>query len=80
MTELFHIPETPSPRLRWMQEHDVKTIPGAWDSFTERERWAAYAGSIDDMPELYYGDTADDAITEFAKANNIRLWNEEGVR
>ena len=76
MNELFKIPETLSPRLQWMRDHDVKTIPDAWDSFYERERWAAYTGTIADMPELYYGDTEDEAIVDLAKKNNLKLCNE----
>lgn len=71
-----NLPETPSPRILWMRKHDVKVVPEVWDEFNDRERWAAYTGLIDDLPELHFGDTADDAIVEFAKKNNLKLWNE----
>ena len=73
---LFDMPETPSPRLQWMREHDLKTLPNIWDEFEDRERWAAYTGTIDDFPELHFGDTEDEAIVAFAKKQNLKLWNE----
>jgi hypothetical protein len=73
MTELFDIPETPSPRLRWMQRHHLTVEP-----ITEENsnRYAARHG----MTIIGKGSTEDEALTAAAKSLNIRLWNEEGVR
>ena len=82
MTELFNLPETPSPRLAWMRKH------GVWI----RENREINPG--DESPEtgetIYpfkafgnqfvgYGNTEDEAIADFAKRAGVRLWNEVGV-
>jgi hypothetical protein len=73
MTELFDIPETPSPRLRWMKRHHLAIEP-----ITEENgnRYAARHG----MAVICKGATEDEALTAAAKSLSIRLWNEEGAK
>ena len=68
-----------SPRLRWMEKHDVKTNEYKQSTPTP---WSAWSGNLmlainRDM--VYFGSTEDDAITAWAKANHVRLWNEESI-
>ena len=76
--------ETPSPRRKWLQDHDVHTFetPGL-----DAEAWSAWIGDLDDAvsmggdnPEAggyAKGDTEEDAIVALATARKIPLWNEE---
>ena len=87
MSDLFDIPETLSPRLRWMQAHGVKTLlmrddPEMW--FPDMP-WVAFTGEFDqDDPEWVdkmtsdfgVGASEDDAIIAWAIANKHKLWNE----
>lgn len=85
---LFDVPETPSPRLAWIRRHGVVTYfspiePAVW--------YAGFAGgSIRDAAAWFiaeqerngdlligFGTTEDEAITQAAIKNGIRLWNEE---
>ena len=58
-----------SPRLRWMERHGVTTrCSGTF--------W--FAGKGEPIQgQLGCGKTEDEAITAWAKANGVRLWNEE---
>jgi hypothetical protein len=76
MTELFDIPETPSPRLRWMQRHHLTVESITGEGADNGNRYAARHG----MTVIGKGATEDEALTAAAKSLNIRLWNEEGVR
>jgi len=65
MGSLFNIPETKSPRLRWMERYHITVkIKG--------DKYEAYHG----MDRVATGPTEDDAITAAAKSLNIKLWNE----
>jgi hypothetical protein len=67
--ELFQIPETLSPRLRWMREHQVTTTKEAEPS---GDLWTAWV-----FPDTSgYGATEDDALADLAKKLSIPLWNE----
>ena len=74
MTELFDIPETPSPRMRWMQRHHLTV-----SRKHEEENTYSFV-AIHGMTIIGKGATEDEALTAAAKSLNIRLWNEEGVR
>jgi hypothetical protein len=73
MTELFDIPETKSPRLIWLEKHQIVTLRGKPDS------WAAWVKGKNIRPNCSYGygETEDDAITSLAIKLGLRLWNEE---
>ena len=83
MSELFTIPETPSPRLAWMRKHGVEThktehyIPGDEDEFGNAiHRWYACRGELNTKTACG-GATEQEALCEFAKFHGLRLWNEE---
>ena len=60
-----------SPRLRWMEKHKLNTrCSGKFWFAGQGEPINGRIGS---------GLTEDDAITAWAKANHVRLWNEEGA-
>ena len=79
MNELFDPASvsSKSPRLRWMERHKLKTefckhIPEA--------PWAAWDGDLQTVIKndlLGTGLTEADATVEWARINNVRLWNEE---
>lgn len=86
-TELF-APETvamKSPRLLWLESNDIRTADcgsgGDSPETGEYKRWCCWSGdmgqAMSDGP-LAEGDTEDEAITEWAKMHDIRLWNESG--
>ena len=87
---LFNIPETPSPRLKWMSALCIKTSdngdhlkPGDEDEFgNPLSRWVAWQGGKRTKSSAFWdhrtgwGDTEDDAIVALAKKLNLKLWNE----
>ena len=70
MSELFDIPETKSPRLKWIDKHGVWvaeiTLTGSITRW-----WEATAAGITTK-----GATEDEAIVNLAKKMGIKLWNE----
>jgi hypothetical protein len=72
-----------SPRLRWMKKHDVHTA----DFNDCQGPWAAWIGDFEEAADrgesnpyaggYARGKTEDEAILLLAKANGLRLWNEE---
>jgi len=64
MSELFDIPPTKSPRLKWMDEH------GVW-VFKYHDRFEATARGFTEK-----GQTEHDAVVNLAIKMNIKLWNE----
>lgn len=93
MTELFTIPEQKSPRLLWIEKNDIIVrergdVFYAWDAATESRVYedCDYDNPqgfdmISDCPTrwLGIGATEEDAITDWAKKNKVRLWNEETI-
>jgi hypothetical protein len=93
MTDLFPIPETPSPRLAWMKKHSLssrhysKVEIGFEDEFSGERiyPWIVYSvpfqagGQFCGDSVAAGGDTEDEALTNWAKANGVKLWNEEGL-
>ena len=71
---LFDLPESPSPRLKWLRAHKIKTCADAFDAYTGEDRWVAYLR--DDIGDNEFGDTEDEAIVALAKKLNLKLWNE----
>ncbi len=86
---LFDIPETPSPRLKWMRELSIQTLdngdhcnPGDEDEFgNQLWRWVAWQGGKRTKSSVFadhctgWGDTEDEAIVALAKKLNLPLWN-----
>jgi len=70
MNELFDIPETPSPRLQWMNRYHITTRQDL--SASENNKWSAFHG----MDRIAIGHSEDSALTNAAKSLNIKLWNE----
>ena len=80
---LFDLPECPSPRLRWMKEHEITTLHSPQ---MEEEPWCAYVGVLSDIlrecilmetdGRLCYGDTEQEAVERLARAQGWKLWNE----
>jgi len=73
MTELFDIEESKSPRLAWIEKHQIVTLRGKPDS------WAAWLSARSARAEqaIGYGESEDEAIADLAIKLGLRLWNEE---
>lgn len=82
MNELFDIPEQLSPRLAWIQKHDVRTH---FSTACPESPWSAWLPANQPNPDgipadpeaCGYGMKQDDAIADLARKSNLRLWNEE---
>ena len=72
MSDLFNIPATPSPRLKWLSAHGITVSRTHY----EAEPFRAYIGA----QQIGKGYTEDDAVVAAAKSLNIPLWNEEGIQ
>ena len=81
---LFDLPESPSPRLKWMRHHKIEVAdsgldhePGEQCEITGNRLyryWAFIATVTDNVEEG--GDTEDEAIVALANKLNLKLWNE----
>ena len=75
--ELFNLPPSPSPRIKWMREHAIQTH---YCADIEDGPWSAWTGSLADAIEtedgMGYGMTEEDAVIDYAKNANLKLWNE----
>lgn len=81
--ELFDVAPSLSPKLRWMEKHEVKT------SFREGDcaawEWVAWNGKLSECdhirkigPDLMgWGETEDDALFDLAKVHDWPMWHEE---
>ncbi len=66
---LFDLPDSPSPRLRWLREHQVTTTKEAEPT---GDLWTAWV-----FPDTSgYGATEDEALADLARKLNVKLWNE----
>ena len=65
--ELFNIPLTKSPKLKWMERHCIKITNTPNMGFSV----------IHGMKTITTKPTVDEAITAAAKLIGIRLWNEQ---
>ena len=90
MSELFdNLPESKSPRLLWMERHDISThhAPHVADEMGEQYVWTAWSrkedphsnGIPDDPEACGYGGTENEAIADYAQKNGWKLWNEESA-
>ena len=70
--ELFTIPESKSPRLKWQDEHGITCVETDLD--LPENRWQAMHA---DTQTIVRGPTREDALASLALKLNIRLWNEQ---
>lgn len=68
-----------SPRLAWLKKHNLNTYksPGIDE---EDEPWSCWTGQLEDAIKhnsYVTGETEDEAITNWAIENGVKLWNEE---
>jgi hypothetical protein len=80
MSDLFEIPETLSPRLRWMQTHGVEVHDSGVDhedgdecDITGNQCYRYYATCGEQSAG---GHTKDEAIFALAVKLQLKLWNE----
>jgi len=85
---LFDLPEQKSPRLLWIEKHGIETLHVPYEDESGMDvGW--YAWRINDGEcldevihyghEYGFGATEADAITDWSRKNDVRLWNEEKV-
>ena len=72
MSDLFNMPATLSPRLKWMQAHGITVQRTHYDV----DPFRAYVGA----QQIGKGETEDAATVAAAKSLNLPLWNEEGLQ
>ena len=84
---LFDIPETPSPRLKWMREKSIEVVdsgidhePGDECELTGNQLYRFWALQTCKRTKTESasagGDTEGEAIVALAKKLNLKLWNE----
>ena len=74
MTELFNIPETLSPRLAWMKQHNLSVESGT--NLDDGDRFF----EVRQGNKVILEDPSEDrAIVRAAKKLNLNLWNEDGL-
>ena len=71
MDTLFEMPESKSPRLKWLERKNVITECQNWPD----DPWEVRVK--DDPANFGRGDTEHDAIVDLAKRNGWKIWNEE---
>jgi hypothetical protein len=80
---------SPSPRLRWMQRHRIKTFHDEnRDDENAEFAWAAWSELLGDYTNeddaaymlaeghVCFGETEDEALNNFCIENKIKYWNE----
>ncbi len=72
MTELFHIEPVLSPRLRWMEQHNI-TLRHHEDSSAHHLNWSA----TDDAFKCFgWGETEEEALCQLARKLGLKHWSE----
>jgi hypothetical protein len=69
MSALFEIPQSLSPRLKWMREHGI-TVSHHAETKRLKEFWTAQCGAIAVEESTEHG-----ALAALAIRLGIRLWN-----
>ena len=87
--ELFDVPETKSPKLKWLEQHKIKTEQtqykvGDEDEFGEDLfPWYAWTGGANiartSTSKMAGGETEDEAIRNLAIKLHLRTWGEENL-
>jgi hypothetical protein len=65
MDTLFDLPDTPSPKLRFLREHALttrQTPAGTWRCYLTDETFG-------------FGDTEDEAIIDLCNLTGLKHWN-----
>lgn len=70
--QLFDLPETLSPRLAWMQKHDIATEANCKDVHGQTVPWLAHQR----LRAEASGSTETEALQKLATCLRIPLWNE----
>jgi len=71
--ELFDMPESLSPKLRWMARHGIKVKQDAPDKWTAwRSLWSPEPSALNSVTS----NTEENALFELAVKTNLQLWNE----
>ncbi len=70
--ELFDIPESKSPRLKWMERNHI-TVKAITDESNKKTTHFAYHG----MKYICQGENEMDCLYLAAERLKIKLWNEE---
>ena len=79
--ELFEIPVSESPRLKWLKKHRISTHKSS-PVPDDEDPWNAWVGDLSEAIEddrVCTGMTEDDALCDLARQLGLRLWNEEEV-
>ena len=77
MNELFDIPETKSPRLKWMEAHLIAVGENIFTPTHSDDFRHGYTRRADCATGSGYGNTDDEALVDLAKRQGWRLWNEQ---
>lgn len=78
MNELFEVPHTESPRLKWIKKHRVTVHENIFKPTHSDDFRFAYTRRADSPDACSgYGNTDDEAILDLAKRRGWKLWNEE---
>jgi hypothetical protein len=80
MTDLFQIPESKSPRLRWIEKHAIQ-MHCSNDSAIPWMAWLpnnSDGGLPIDTKECGFGCLQDDALIDLARKHGLKSWKEEG--
>lgn len=64
--DLLEVPESPSPRLAWLTEHNIHTGPDRFDEDDDGPFWAAWQGADQHGSPTAYADTEIGAISALA--------------
>jgi len=73
--ELFTIQESKSPKLAWMEKHEIR-IKRNWEDY-EAEEIYPYVAYNFDLPSVYEGGKTEmEAISSLAVKLGIKLWDE----
>ncbi len=72
---LFDVPEQKSPRLLWLERHNIETrqTGTSSDELGDCMRWIA-----ENPVGIGYGETKNEAVTKLALKLGIKFWFEEG--
>lgn len=79
MNELFALPETKSPKQRWLEKYQIQTTLRP-DEPNADLKWLCESKHPATQEVFAFGSTADDAVVQWAIKAGVKLWNEEVFR
>jgi hypothetical protein len=80
--ELFEVPESLSPRLKWMRNHEVRTrfaehLQLPWCAWTDNDDdWDQPGGMLNDPEACGLGTTEIEAVEDLARALGVVNWED----